>query len=190
MRVIAGSARRQLLKTLEGTDTRPTLDKYKETLFNVIQWEVPGSDFLDLFAGSGAIGIEALSRAARSAVFVENNRNACACIRENLRITHLEENAEVLSMDVMGALRRLEGNSGRQFHLIYLDPPYNKNLEQPVLSMLSRSSLADEDTWIIVEASNETDFSFLPELGYTVIKEKVYKTNRHLFLKKAGRDTD
>ncbi len=182
MRLIAGSARRLLLKTLEGNDTRPTLDKYKETLFNVIQWEVPGSNFLDLFAGSGAIGIEALSRGAKKAVFVENSRNAVACIRDNLKTTRLEENAEIYPMDVMGALRRLEGKM--VFHIIFLDPPYNKNLEQPVLSYLSGSSLADEDTWIIVEASNDTDLDFISGLGYTVIKEKIYKTNRHIFLKK------
>lgn len=182
MRVIAGSARRLLLKTLEGTDTRPTLDKYKETLFNVIQWEVPGSSFLDLFAGSGAIGIEALSRGAKKAVFVENSRAASACIRENLKTTHLEEGAEVLTMDVMGALRRLEGKEA--FHIIYLDPPYNRNLEQPVLAYLASSSLADEDTWIIVEASLDTSFDYLEDLGYSIRKEKNYKTNRHLFLKK------
>ena len=89
MRVIAGSARRLKLKTLDGLETRPTQDIIKETLFNVIQNEVPGSRFLDLFSGSGAIGIEALSRGAREAFFVENNRKAVKIIEENLEFTKL-----------------------------------------------------------------------------------------------------
>ena len=84
MRVIAGSARSLPLKTLEGMDTRPTTDRIKETLFNMIQSEIPGCRFLDLYAGSGAIAIEALSRGAKEAVLVENSKAACACIRENL----------------------------------------------------------------------------------------------------------
>ena len=87
MRVIAGSARRLQLVTVPGTGTRPTTDKYKETLFNILQPRIAGADFLDLFAGSGAIGIEALSRGARSAVFVENSRRAAECIRRNLAHT-------------------------------------------------------------------------------------------------------
>ena len=89
MRVIAGSARSLPLKTLEGMDTRPTTDRIKETLFNMIQSEIPGCRFLDLYAGSGAIAIEALSRGAKEAVLVENSKAACACIRENLAFTKL-----------------------------------------------------------------------------------------------------
>ncbi len=91
MRVIAGKARRLLLKTIDGLDTRPTTDRIKETLFNMIQTELPDCRFLDLFAGSGAIGIEALSRGASHAVFVEKNQKAADCIRENLKRTYLEE---------------------------------------------------------------------------------------------------
>ena len=91
MRVIAGSARRLLLKTIDGLDTRPTTDRIKETLFNMLQNDIPGCIFLDLFSGSGAIGIEALSRGAREAVLVENNPKAVSCIRENLKTTKLED---------------------------------------------------------------------------------------------------
>ena len=87
MRIIAGTARSLPLKTIEGRDTRPTTDKTKETLFNVLQFEVPGSYFLDLFAGSGQIGLEAVSRGAAYAVFVENNKKAAACIEDNIRFT-------------------------------------------------------------------------------------------------------
>ncbi len=182
MRVIAGSARRLLLKTLDGMDTRPTQDIIKETLFNVIQVEVPGSRFLDLFAGSGAIGIEALSRDASEAVFVENNKKAVAVINENLEKTHLADRANVITGDVMIGMQQLE-RKGR-FDIIHMDPPYNNDLEKNVLTYLKTSKLADEDTLIIVEASQQTDFSYLEDLGYSIIKDKIYKRNRHLFLKK------
>ena len=120
MRVIAGSARRLLLKTIEGLDTRPTTDRIKETLFNMLQPQIPGCFFLDLFSGSGAIGIEALSREARKAVFIENNPKAVECIRENLSRTHLEEGALVLESDVIAGLKRLEGRNYR-FDLIFMD---------------------------------------------------------------------
>ena len=122
MRVIAGSARRLLLKTIEGMDTRPTTDRIKETLFNMLNTQIPGCTFLDLFSGSGAIGIEALSRGAKQAFFVESNPEAVSCIRENLSRTHLEEGALVLSCDVIPGLKKLEGRNPR-FDIIFMDPP-------------------------------------------------------------------
>lgn len=104
MRVIAGKARSLHLKTIEGLDTRPTTDRIKETLFNMINDELYGASFLDLFSGSGGIGIEALSRGARKAVFVESSRKAAACIQENLKFTRLASDGEVLVMDVFRAL--------------------------------------------------------------------------------------
>lgn len=109
MRVIAGSARRLQLKTLDGVDTRPTTDRIKETLFNMIAPYLYNCTFLDLFSGSGGIGIEALSRGAREAVFVERNPKAVSCIKENLKFTRLEERAVVLTQDVLAGLRQLEG---------------------------------------------------------------------------------
>jgi len=182
MRVIAGKARRLLLKTVPGDSTRPTTDKIKETLFNMLQAEIPGAAFLDLFAGSGAIGIEALSRGAARAVFVESDRKACGCIRENLEHTHLTEDARLMSSDVMRALHALEGKG--IFDIIFMDPPYDQGYEKTVLTYLSDSAMVSEDTLIVVEASDKTDFSYLEALGYETVKTKEYKTNRHLFLKK------
>ena len=99
MRVIAGKARRLPLVSPEGRGTRPTTDRIKETLFNILQDDIPGCRFLDLFSGSGAIGIEALSRGANSATFVENNRNAIKCIETNLEKTHLKEQGNVVFGD-------------------------------------------------------------------------------------------
>ena len=182
MRVIAGSARSLKLKTLEGIDTRPTTDRIKETLFNMIAPYLYDCEFLDLFAGSGGIGIEALSRGAKEAVFVEKNPKAMECIKENLKFTRLEKKGITLTKDVLNALYQLEGD--KVFDYIFMDPPYKNELERQVLEYLKDSSLADEDTLIIVEADLHTDFSYVEELGYELSRSKEYKTNKHIFLHK------
>lgn len=183
MRVIAGKARSLVLKTIEGMDTRPTTDRIKETLFNMIGTWLPGCEFLDLFAGSGAIGIEALSRGASRATFVENNPAAAKVVRENLTHTRLNTQARMFQLDVFAALTEM-GNRGYAFDIIFMDPPYNQLLEKKVLEHLFASSILAEDAVIIVEASLETDFSYADALGYEVTREKEYKTNKHVFLKK------
>ena len=185
MRVIAGKARRLQLKTVDGLATRPTTDRIKETLFNIIGPEVYGTKFLDLFSGSGAIGIEALSRGAQEAYFVENNKNAVRCIKENLSFTKLEQEAVVLPMAVSQALATLD-KKNIVFRFVFMDPPYNHLYEKEVLEFLSGSDLINQETTIIVEASIETDFSYLSSLGFETIREKTYKTNKHLFIKKIG----
>lgn len=186
MRVIAGKARHLPLKTLPGTDTRPTTDRIKETLFNMINLQLPGRRFLDLFAGSGGIGLEAASRGAKEVVFVEQNRKAADCIRENIRFTKLEQESRLLCMDVFAALRQLEQERMDCFDFIFMDPPYRKQLEQKVLEYLKGSGLVSEDTVLIVEAAKETDFSYLDAFGYEIQKIKNYKTNVHVFLKQGA----
>ena len=181
MRVIAGSARRLILKTVEGMDTRPTQDRIKETLFNMINNDVYGAAFLDLFAGSGGIGIEALSRGAKEAVFIDNGSKQVACIRENLKTTRLEEKARVLNSDVLSGLKMLE-REGKRFDLIFMDPPYNNDLEKHVMESLKDSCLMDEETLVIVEASLETDLSWAGPMGFEIVRTKEYKTNKHIFL--------
>ncbi len=182
MRIIAGTARSLPLKTIDGPDTRPTTDRIKETLFNMLQRDIPGCYFLDLFAGSGQIGLEALSRGASYAVFVENGKKAAACIEDNIRFTKFDKVSRLIPSDVMAAMRSLEGRY--QFDLIFMDPPYNRELERDVLHYLSGSSLPKEGATIIVEASLETDFSYAEELGYELLKCKKYKTNMHVFLQR------
>lgn len=183
MRVIAGSARRLLLKTVEGLDTRPTTDRIKETLFNMLQNDLYGSTFLDLFSGSGAIGIEALSRGAKEAVFIENGSRQLECIRENLKITDLEDRTKILPCDVLSGLKELEG-AGIRFDFVFMDPPYHHEYERHVLDALKDSPLIDGGTLIITEASKETDFSWLSSMGYRLVRCKEYKTNKHIFLMK------
>lgn len=181
MRVIAGSAKRLLLKTVDGMDTRPTTDRIKETLFNMLQPRIGDCMFLDLYSGSGAIGIEALSRGARMAVMIEKTPKAVTCIRENLERTRLEEKAMVMSCDVMSGLRTLEKRN-YQFDIVFMDPPYGHEYERLALDYLAHSHMITEETLIVIEASKETEFGWLGALGFQMIKSKEYKTNKHIFV--------
>lgn len=180
MRVISGSCKSLPLKTVVGMDTRPTTDRIKETLFNMLQPDIPGSVFIDLFSGSGAIGIEALSRGAKKVYFVEKAPKALSCIRENLQFTGLADKAVVMAEDARNIWRRLPQD--QHIDLIFMDPPYNNDLEKEVLQALLECDSITDDTLIVVEASLQTDFSYLEEMGFKIIKEKKYKTNKHMFL--------
>lgn len=180
MRVVAGTARSLMLKTLEGMDTRPTTDRIKETLFNMLMPYVGQSKFLDLFAGSGGIGIEALSRGANECTFVEMNPKAVNIINDNLKHTKLDKNAKVYKMD---AVSYIAGLKYIDFDVIFMDPPYGKQLEQSVLEQLSMKEFV-EDTLIVIEAELNEDFSYVESLGFDIVKDKRYKTNKHIFLEK------
>ncbi len=179
MRVIAGSARRLRLITPEGNDTRPTQDRIKETLFNMIQMQVPGSVFIDLFSGSGGIGIEALSRGAKKAYFIENAASAYKCIMTNLATTHFEDVSTVLKQDVVIGLRNIHE---QEADIIFIDPPYHEDLYQRTLAQLSTMDYVTDNTMIIIESPIEMDFSFIEELGFEIRREKEYKTNKHVFI--------
>lgn len=184
MRVIAGTARRLRLETPEGKHTRPTSDKIKETLFNILQAEIAECRFLDLFAGSGGIAIEALSRGAQEAVLVDNDREAVRCIKRNLKHTHFEDVSRVMATDAFQALRRLD-ILGQPFDIIFMDPPYRAGLETKIISYLLNSQLVHEDTLIILEASMDMDLSVIEGLPCEVERIKEYKTNCHVFLRRA-----
>lgn len=181
MRVIAGSARSMPLKTIEGMDTRPTTDRIKETLFNILQADTPGAKFLDLYAGSGGIGIEALSRGGKISYFVENNKAAAECIRGNLKFTKLDQKGVVMECDAVTAIRRLAGKE--VFDIVFMDPPYGLCEEEEVFNELKNSKIVDGYTIIIVEAALERDFSFLEDCGFSIVRQKKYKTNKHVFLR-------
>ena len=171
MRVIAGTARSLPLKTIEGLETRPTTDRIKETLFNMLTGYVPQAKFLDLFAGSGGIGIEALSRGAESCTFVEQAKN-------NLKFTKLADKAQVRKFDAVSFVSSLPEID---YDVIFMDPPYSKGLERRVLEVLSTKKFTT-DTLIVVEAALDEDFSYVDALGFEITKDKHYKTNKHVFL--------
>ena len=182
MRVIAGKSRRMTLAVPAGNDVRPTTDRIKETLFNIIQADVYASRFLDLFSGSGGIGIEALSRGADEAVFVEKSKEALRCIEYNIEHTRLGDNAEVLPMDVLSGIRNLS-RRGKYFDIVFMDPPYEQDMELPVLEALDNSGIIDEDSLIIIETSLRTDEEQFNDHNFSIVRVKKYKTNQHVFLK-------
>ncbi len=181
MRVIAGTARSLPLKAPEGLDTRPTQDRIKETLFNILQNDVPGAVFVDLFSGSGGIGIEALSRGARKAYFVDNSQKSNACIQENLYFTKLADKSIILKQDAATALTSI---FEKEVDIIFMDPPYNNDHEGRILALLQNMKYVTDDTLIIAEVSLQTDMDYADKLGFKIIKEKKYKTNKHIFLKR------
>ena len=181
MRVIAGSARSLPLKTVGSDRTRPTTDRVKETLFNILQVQVPGSVFLDICAGSGGIGIEAISRGARRAYFIENGRAAISCIQQNLHKTGFEDQAVILRQDAVAALRQVHE---KEVDLVYIDPPYKSDLARRILIALDGQSYITEETCIVVETDYDSDFSFLDETGLEIYREKNYRGNRHLFIRR------
>ncbi len=185
MRVIAGRAKGRVLVSREGEQTRPTGDYCKELLFNCIAFSLPGASFLDLFSGSGAIAIEALSRGAKEAVLVEKDPEALGCIRANLEKTGLAGEARVLAMEVEKALEKLRAE-GKHFDFIFMDPPYRKGFEEKILS-LGIGGLLKEDGVLIIESAFETEFS---HPGFREIKRKGNRTTRFTFLESIGEETE
>lgn len=182
MRVIAGTRKSLTLKPVPGMGTRPTTDRIKETLFNIISPYIYGCRFLDVFAGSGGIGIEALSRGAQSCCFIEQDRKAAAVIRENLEKTRFSGCSEIIVRNAEQAAGCLDGRG--PFDIVFLDPPYDRGLEESVIKKIVKTNAVKADTIYIVEASLNTDFSWAGEAGLVLEREKRYKTNKHVFLRK------
>lgn len=134
MRVITGSARGRRLETLKGNDVRPTTDRVKEAVFSALQFELEGRDFLDLFAGSGQMGIEALSRGAKSATFVDASKESVSVVKKNLTATKLMDKATVVNADSLNFLRYTD----KKFDYAYLDPPYSTGLLQKAMENVAQ----------------------------------------------------
>ena len=147
MRVITGTARGVQLKTPDGMTTRPTADRVKEALFSIIQFELPGARVLDLFGGTGQLGIEALSRGAKSAVFVDAGEPACKLIRENLKRTRLEQQAIVIRSDYLQYLNRCR----EKFDIILLDPPYAEVFLENALKCITEIDILQSGGIIVAE---------------------------------------
>ncbi len=182
MRIIGGTARSLPLKTLNGTDTRPTTDRIKETLFNILGDDVRGSVFLDLFAGCGGVGLEAVSRGASRAVFVDHSSRAASCIRENIHFTKFDRQCEVIRMDFLSALKAMEGSE--KFDIVFIDPPYGRGLSIRTMEYLAGSSIVTDESLIIVEESMSFDPDDLDCGCFETVRVKKYKTNQHIFLKR------
>ncbi len=147
MRVITGKARGIQLKTPEGMLTRPTADRVKEALFSIINFDIPGAKVLDLFGGTGQLGIEALSRGAASAVFVDAREESCRLIRENLKRTKLEQDAKVIRSDYLDYLNRCR----EQYNIIFLDPPYAEVFLENAIKRITEIDILQSDGIIVAE---------------------------------------
>ena len=169
MRVITGKARGVALKTPNGLHTRPTADRVKEALFSIIQFDIPGAKVLDLFGGTGQLGIEALSRDASSAVFVDEREDACKLIKENLKRTRLEQSARVVRSDYLSFL-----NSCREkFDIILLDPPYAEIFLENSLKRITEIDILQSGGIIVCERPLEKELSWsFP--GYSRSKDYKY----------------
>ena len=165
MRVITGLAKGVRLKTPDGLKTRPTSERVKEAVFSIVQFEVEGGRVLDLFAGTGQMGIEALSRGASHAVFVDSWKDACRLVRENLKLARLSEKASVVQLDYLSYLDRCQ----ETFDLIILDPPYAEVFLENALKKISEIDILSDRGIIICE--RPADKELLPEIAGLQLKK-------------------
>ena len=181
MRVITGKARGVNLKTPEGLQTRPTTDRVKEALFSMIQFDIPTATVLDLFGGTGQLGIEALSRGARRAVFVDESDTACQLIRENLRRTRMEQDGSVVRSDYLAYL----GRCREKFNIIFLDPPYAEVFLENALKRITEIDILQSGGIIIAERPLGKDLPWdFP--GYTRSKDYKYGNTLLTLYRKDG----
>ena len=169
MRVITGKARGVQLKTPDGMLTRPTADRVKEALFSIINFDLPGANVLDLFGGTGQLGIEALSRGAASATFIDAREDACRIIWENLKRTKLESQAKVVRSDYLAYLRRTR----EKFNIILLDPPYAEVFLENALKCITEIDILQSGGIIVAERPVEKELPFEFE-GYTRSRDYKY----------------
>ena len=179
MRIISGNARGTKLETLEGQDTRPTLDRVKEALFSIIQNYIYEAKVLDLFSGSGALALESLSRGASSAICCDSSKKAIEIIKQNTKKTHLEDKTKIINKDYKQCLNELENI---KFDIIFLDPPYKENYWISAIKIIMEKNLLTNDGIIVFETDREE--SELNEIeNYASIKDlRRYGRVKLLFL--------
>lgn len=181
MRIIGGKARGTKLYTLEGENTRPTLDRVKESLFNIIQTEIPNSIFLDLFSGSGAIGLEAVSRGAKKAILCEKSKDAIKIIEKNIKKTHLEEKIEYyqLPFEIL-----LNNQIKDLIDIVYIDPPYKTDYAYESLKILIDNKMLKKDSYIIIETDDEKRIiEQIKSLKVNIVDQRKYGRAYLIFLR-------
>ena len=181
MRIIAGEFRSRRLEAPQGLTTRPTLDKVREAVFSSLGGSFEGGNVLDIYAGSGANGLEALSRGMEKAYFVDNDRRAVSAIRKNIASLGVQKNTKVLCMADTKALALLK-EEGVRFSLIYMDPPYAKQKNSLILSLISEYELLEEGGYTVIESLKEDEFrEDYPHLKYE--RDRVYGISRITYCK-------
>jgi len=181
MRIIAGKARGTKLFTLEGDTTRPTLDRVKESIFNIIQNDIYDSIFLDLFSGSGAIGLEAVSRGARKAILCDLSKSAINIIKKNIEKTHFENQVELYNLHFEDMLKNLK----EQINIIYMDPPYKTDYIEKALKIIEKKPNITEETKIIIETDDEEKIiNSISDLNFEIIDKRKYGIAFIIFIQK------
>lgn len=180
MRIISGTARGTKLVTLEGENTRPTLDRVKESLFNIIQNKIQDSIFLDVFSGSGSIGLEAVSRGARKSILCDNSKEAIKIIEKNIEKTHLKDKVELYNTDYENLLRN---KIKEKIDIIYIDPPYDSNYAKKTIEIIIKEKIINENTLIILETDKKETVNMLNEFDIEIIDERKYGRAILVFLK-------
>ena len=182
MRIISGKARGTKLYTLEGKTTRPTLDRVKESLFSIIQPQIEESIFLDLFSGSGAIGLEAASRGAKKAILCEKERNAVNIIKKNIEKTHLEENTTLYALPFE---KVVEEKLEEKANIVYIDPPYKTNLVKKAIELLLKHNKLEQDAILIIETDEEERIKKeIQNLKIKIIDQRKYGRAHLIFIQK------
>ena len=172
MRIIGGKYKGRKIRSVKGTKTRPTAERTREAIFNIIVFQVPGARVLDLFAGTGAFGIEALSRGAQSAVFIDSSDQSISVLRENLAGLPHKSPTKVIQWDLFRNLNCLH-SPAPVIDLVFMDPPYNKNLIRPTLGHLHSSQCLADDSRIIVEHSHR-ESGFADQLPFEIVDRRKY----------------
>lgn len=184
MRIISGEAKGTKLYTLEGLETRPTLDRVKESIFNIIRDSIQDSEVLDLFAGSGAIGLEFASRGAKKIILCDKSKDAYEIIKKNVEKTHMDSKTTIINKDFKKVIADLEG---QKFDVIYLDPPYKTDFIKESLEELLKRKCIKNETLIIAETDAEEKVkNQIKEINFDVIDERKYGRAYILFLKKGS----
>lgn len=180
MRIIAGSRKGHALITPTGRNTRPTLDRIKESMFGILQFELADTTVLDLFSGSGNLGMEALSRGAAFAVFCDHDRQSAAIIRKNIEKLRFEEQTQLYAMDFSAAIKASVA-SGRRFDIVFLDPPYASELAEQSIELLLKNGSLNKNAIIVVEHDPEkipkangftADTRRHGEVGFTILRQE------------------
>ncbi len=181
MRIISGKARGTKLNTIAGQETRPTLDRVKESIFNIIQNEIKESTFVDLFAGSGAVGLEAASRGAKKAILCEKSKQAITVIKKNIEKTHLENNIELYQLDYK---ELLENKIKEKIDIIYIDPPYKTDYIKKSIEIILKQNLVNEQSKIIIETDEEERIlKEIQEMPIQIIDRRKYGRAKIIILK-------
>lgn len=181
MRIIGGKARGTKLYTLEGKNTRPTLDRVKESLFNIIQTKIPESIFLDLFSGSGAIGLEAVSRGSKKAILCDKEKTAIQIIQKNIEKTHMEEQTEVYQLPFEKLIKE---KIKETIDIIYIDPPYKTDFAYEAVKLILTKEMINQDSIIIIETDEEERIiKQIKELQVDIVDQRKYGRAHLIFLK-------